>query len=186
MKLTGIKRHLHSYSIVQRRKTTINHAFASALAPCDDYDERRVAEAMALLGQLDPNNLRCVYCDAVAETWDHLVGLVKNSELNGYGHQIGNLVPCCGDCNSSKGNKDWREFLRSRITDLVDLKRVEQALETYLLKYATEVDLRRVKDNFPKEWHRYNEIKSQIVELMAEADGLADQFRSHEIVKQMP
>ena len=106
MKLAGIKKHLRSYSIVQRRKTTVNHAFASALAPCDDYDEKRVAEAMALLSQTDLNDLRCVYCYSEAETWDHLVGLVKDSELNGYGHQIGNLVPCCGGCNSSKGNKD--------------------------------------------------------------------------------
>jgi hypothetical protein len=176
-----MKRHLRSYSIVQRRKTTVNHAFASALAPCDDYDEKRVTEAMALLGQTDFNDLRCVYCDSVAETWDHLVGLVKDSELNGYGHQIGNLVPCCGDFNSSKGNKDWREFLRSRIADLDELKRVEQALETYLLKYATEVDLGRVQDKYPEEWHKYNEIKSRIIELMAEADGLAAQLRTGEI-----
>lgn len=154
MKLSGIKRHLRPYSIVQRRKTPVNHAFASALAPCDDYDEKRVTEAMALLGQKDLNDLRCVYCDSVAETWDHLVGLVKDSELNGYGHQIGNLVPCCGDYNSSKGNKDWREFLRLRVTDLVELKRVEQALETYLLKYATEVDLGRVQAKYPEEWRR--------------------------------
>ena len=99
MKPSGIKRHLRPYSMVQRRKTTINHAFASALAPCDEYDENRVAEAMALLGQTDLDDLRCVYCDSAAETWDHLVGLVKDSKLNGYGHQIGNLVPCCRDCN---------------------------------------------------------------------------------------
>ena len=178
MKLSGIKRHLRSYSIVQRRKTTVNNAFASALAPFDDYDEKRVTEAMALLGQTDLDDLRCVYCDTVAETWDHLVGLVKNSELNGYGHQIGNLVPCCRDCNSSKGNKDWRVFLRSRITDLVELKRVEQALETYLIKYATEVDLSLVKAKYPEEWQRYEDILAQIIELMAEADQLAPQLRT--------
>lgn len=119
MKLEGIKKHLRSYSIEQKRKTTVNHAFASALAPYDHYDEKRVTEAMNLLGQTDMNDLRCVYSNSAAETWDHLVGLVKDSQLNGYGHQIGNLVPSCRACNSSKGNKDWREFLRSRITDKV-------------------------------------------------------------------
>jgi len=181
VKPSGIKRHLRPYSMVQRRKTTINHAFASALAPCDEYDENRVAEAMALLGQTDLDDLRCVYCDSAAETWDHLVGLVKDSKLNGYGHQIGNLVPCCRDCNSSKGNKDWREFLRSRIENLAEFRRIEQAIETYLLKYATEVNLGRAQNKYPEEWHRYNEIKSQIIELMAEADGLAAQLRPHEI-----
>ena len=95
MKLADIKPHLRPYSIVQRRKTTINHAFASALAPCDEYDEERLKQAMAALGQTDLNDLRCVYCGAGGETWDHLVGLVKNSELHGYGHQVGNLAGRC-------------------------------------------------------------------------------------------
>ena len=180
MKLKSIKRHLRPYSMVQRRKTTINHAFASAPAPCDDYDEKRLSEAMAMLGQTNLDDLRCVYCDSIAETWDHLVGLVKNSELNGYGHQIGNLVPSCAGCNSSKGNKDWREFLRTRITDPIESKRVEETIETYLLKYATEVDLKGMGDKYPAVLHRYDEIRTQIIELMAEADGLADQLRSRE------
>ena len=110
-----------------------------------------------------------------------MVGLVKDSELNGYGHQLGNLVPCCGDCNSSKGNKEWRVFLRARITDLVKLKRVERLLETYLVKYAMEVDLKRVQIKHPVEWSRYNEIKSQIINLMEKADTLAAQLRTDEI-----
>ena len=71
MKLSDIKRHLRPYSIVQRRKTTVNHAFASALAPSDDYDEKRVAEAMALLGQTDLNNLLCVLATSKSGThWE--------------------------------------------------------------------------------------------------------------------
>lgn len=178
MKLSSISRYLRPYSMIQQRKTTVNNMFASALAPFDDYDEKRVAEAMALLGQTNLDNLRCVYCNSGAETWDHLVGLVKNKKLNGYGHQIGNLVPCCRACNSSKGNKDWREFLRSRITDLVELKRVEQALETYLIKYATEVDLSLVEAKYPEEWQRYEDILAQIIELMVEADRLTPQLRT--------
>ena len=61
MELSSIKKHLSSYSIAQKRKTTVNHAFASALAPYDDYDEERMTEAMGLLGQTDMNDLRCVY-----------------------------------------------------------------------------------------------------------------------------
>ena len=182
MKYSSIKRHLSTYSIAQKRKTTINHAFASALAPCDNYDEKRVAEALTLLGQTDVNDLHCVYCDSVAETWDHLVGLVKNSELNGYGHQIGNLVPCCRDCNSSKGNKDWREFLRSRNPDPVELQRLEETLETYLFKYATKIDLSRVQNKYPKVWQRYKEIQSRIIELMEEADTYTAQLRSKDAV----
>lgn len=177
MKLADIKPHLRPYSLVQRRKTTINHAFASALAPCDRYDEERLKRAMAVLGQADLDDLRCVYCGTAGETWDHLIGLVKDSELNGYGHQVGNLVPCCRACNSLKGNREWREFLRSAIPDPVRREGVESVLGKYLSTFATEVDLSRAQAEHPQEWERYVQIKHQIIELMAEADRLAKQLR---------
>jgi len=177
VKLSAIKSHLRPYSIVQRRKTTINHAFASALAPCDEYDEKRLAQAMALLGQEDLDNLGCVYCGSPAETWDHLVGLVKDSQLYGYGHQLGNLVPCCRGCNSQKGNRDWREFLRTKIRAGAECERVERRLAEYLATYATEINLGLAQEEHPAEWQRYNEIKRQFFELMAEADRLAGELR---------
>lgn len=177
MKLADIKPHLRPYSIVQRRKTTINHAFASALAPCDAYDEERLKRAMAALGQTNLDDLRCVYCGAAGETWDHLVGLVKDSELNGYGHQVGNLVPCCRACNSLKGNRDWWEFLRSKVLDEPRREQIERTLAEYLRGFASEVDLSRAQAKHPQEWEQYARIKQQIVELMAEADLLAVQLR---------
>jgi hypothetical protein len=178
MKLASIKPHLRYYSIVQRRKTTINHAFASALAPCQGYDEEHLGKAMAALGQHDLDDLRCVYCGAPGETWDHLVGLVKDSELNGYGHQVGNLVPCCRACNSSKGNKDWHAFLVSAIPDdKAKRRQVEQMLGGYLQTFAAEIDLRQIQTHRPAEWKRYDKIKGTIFKLMAEADQLAAQLR---------
>src|SRR5687767_8294859 len=117
MNKKSIKTHLKSYSIFQKRKTTINHAFASALAPADSYEDEILSDALECLGQDSNKDLRCVYCDNEAQTWDHLIGLVKDSELRGYGHQIGNLVPCCKSCNSKKGSKDWKLFLRERVRD---------------------------------------------------------------------
>ena len=132
---------------------------------------------MSLLGQTDLNDLQCVYCPSPATSWDHLVGLVKNSQLSGYGHQIGNLVPCCQACNSSKGNKDWRLYLGETIADAVQRQRIEQTLEKYIHTYSREIDLQRVQEENPSEWQRYNEIKGQIIDLMSEADGLADSLR---------
>ena len=175
--MADIKSHLRPYSIVQRRKTTINHAFASALAPYDQFDMERIALAMAALGQNNLDRLLCVYCADPAETWDHLVGLVKKAELNGYGHQIGNLVPCCKKCNSLKGNHDWREFLRSQIEDKLKREQLEQLLSRYLQLFATEIDLVKARAESAAEWERYTHIKQQIVNLMAEADRLADLLR---------
>jgi hypothetical protein len=118
MKRDSIRAHLRPYSIYSRRVTTINHAFASAIAPSDVYDEALIIQALRALGQ-DPNqDLRCVYCDRnPAETWDHVFGLVMDKRYSGYGHAIGNLLPCCRSCNSSKGNRHWKIFLRTIISD---------------------------------------------------------------------
>ena len=172
MKSGDLKRHLSPYSIHGSRRTTINHAFASALAPCDVYDPERVSRAISLLGQEADSDLTCVYCGNNAETWDHLVGLVRNSELNGFGHQIGNLVPCCKECNSRKGNRDWRKFLRERNTDDADFMVREQRIVSYLSAFATAIDLTKAQDR-DVEWQRYNEIRHEILRLMREADQLA-------------
>lgn len=42
MRKESIKTHLKEYSIYNKRKTTINHAFASALSVPDDYDEKLI------------------------------------------------------------------------------------------------------------------------------------------------
>jgi RNA polymerase subunit RPABC4/transcription elongation factor Spt4 len=165
MKLKSIKKHLRPYSILQKRKTTVNNAFASALAPCDPYNEHKLTLAMEALGQTDLNNLRCVYCQKVAETWDHLVALVKDSELHGYGHQIGNLVPSCKACNSLKGSREWRDFLHIAIPDTAERERLEVVLEMHVTTYATAVDLSLPEKQYPGQWHRYREIKQQILRL---------------------
>ena len=117
MRAESIRAHLKTCSIYQERTTTINHAFASALAPSSDVSSSAVGEALAALGQNPDADLACVYCGAEAQTWGHLTGLVQNSELAGFGRQIGNLVPRCRHCNSRKGSKDWQRFdaLRAQI-----------------------------------------------------------------------
>lgn len=71
MKIESIKTHLRPYSIFGKRKTTINHTFASAIAPNDSYDINLLKKAIVLLGQNPEKDLKCVYCDKPAKTWDH-------------------------------------------------------------------------------------------------------------------
>ena len=51
MKQNSIRAHLAPYKILAKRKTTIAHAFASALAPIDEYDEVVVTQALGAPGQ---------------------------------------------------------------------------------------------------------------------------------------
>jgi hypothetical protein len=61
MKKESIKKHLKAYSVFGKRNSTINHAFASAIAPFDEYNEEILSEALIFLGQ-DPNELlKCIF-----------------------------------------------------------------------------------------------------------------------------
>jgi 5-methylcytosine-specific restriction endonuclease McrA len=179
MKLGSIKTHLRDYKIVDRRRTTISHAFASALAPVDLYDEEKIRTAVSEnLGQDPDGELSCVYCDARAETWDHVVGLVKKGVLRGFGHQIGNLVPCCKACNSSKGGKTVAEHLeklgQSSKAKNIRLRRICN----YTKNYAVKIDLDAIKSKRPNEWRQFEDLRAQIVELMEQADVLALELRT--------
>lgn len=183
MKKESIKSHLTPYSIHQKRKTTISHAFASAMAPSERYAdvEAKLDAALRLLGQDPDRDLRCVYCGQPAETWDHLVGLVEKSELRGYGHQLGNLVPSCRRCNSVKGSKDWRKHLQTWVPVPSELEVRSASIQSYLELYATRVVPGRAADRLPDGWKRYCEIREKIIDLMKEADLLAIRLRGAQV-----
>ena len=177
MRADDIRRHLQPYVMARNRTTTINNAFASALAPCTEYDLGLVRRAISMLGQSPDSDLTCIYCGRPAETWDHLVGLVKNSTLRGYGHQLGNLVPCCKTCNSRKGGKDWRHWLKEAIADETERTELEQRLATYLQSFAKQIDLVRLERESPSDLAAYNSLREQVLEIMHKADALAERLR---------
>jgi len=177
----SIASHLKPYSIFKKRRTTIAHAFASALAPTDVYDEDKVIAALEALRQ-DPHNLHCVYCFEPAETWDHLVNLVKNGESNGHGHQIGNLVPCCRRCNSAKGGKTFESYIDSLVP--FDVKK-RAMLKAPLRAHA---QLTKMSDSRPTARERkllkqYREIQDHVLALLQEADACAAQIRAEREVR---
>lgn len=177
MRYSTVRNHLKPYSIVSRRKTTINHAFAAAVAPNDDYDEHRVREAVVVLGQDPDQDLLCAYCGTLAQTWDHVFATVKDSRFSGYGHRLGNLLPCCKPCNSAKGNKDWRRFLAELPLSSAAYQAAAGRIETYLSTFS-------LQDSVPEnslEYERLLQVRSEVLELLAEADQLAKLIREREI-----
>jgi 5-methylcytosine-specific restriction endonuclease McrA len=174
MRYTDIKLHLKPYSIVARRRTTINHAFAASVAPHDEFDDERVRDALKLLGQ-DPDCLvMCAYCGTAAETWDHVFATVEKTQFSGYGHRLGNLLPCCKPCNSRKGNKDWRVFLKLLGLPENLRKERESRIAAYLDRY-------RVVDVIPEHLQEYQELmrlRLQVLEIFQRADALASAIRA--------
>ena len=83
------------YEEYQRRRALLTNA------PCDGHTTKEL-HAHWLHHGLDPKI--CSYCDAPitakVSVGDHVVPLSK-----GGSHTVGNLVPCCLSCNSSKADK---------------------------------------------------------------------------------
>lgn len=173
----SIRSHLAPYSIFSKRKTTVAHAFASALAPSDQYDKEKIETALDALGQKNLKQLSCVYCERLAQTWDHLENLVKDGQLNGYGHQIGNLVPCCRDCNSQKGGKPFRDFINAnaRLTE-AEKSNLILRLETHLA-LAKPIEPSNPSPEGHEVLTKFLALQTQILDLMEEADKYAQILR---------
>jgi hypothetical protein len=97
---------------ILNRKSSITNAFVNAIIPVISPTAEEIEQALDILG-LDPADLRCSYCGDQATEWDHLRPLVLNQRPTGYISEIANLVPACGKCNQSKGNKEWRIWMQS-------------------------------------------------------------------------
>ncbi len=175
MKASSIKKYLKP-STIMSRKSTFSNAFASALAPHDDYSFAALTEALSELDQGIHDDLTCVYCGKLAETWDHVFNRVVKGEFSGHGHRIRNLVPCCRNCNERKGQKPWDEYLNKLDTADKDerFNRLSAFLSGNSAKPTTMDDLR---EKSPEKLDRYLEIRSQIFLLMAEADQIALEIR---------
>ncbi len=177
VRIESIKSHLNPYSIYGKRRTTINHAFASAVAPNATYDRKIVGDALRTLGQDPETDLTCVYCGKAAETWDHIFGLVKNNGFSGFGHVVENLAPCCRSCNQKKGNKNWKVFFAApEIAMLPGSKKREKYLARYVTRYESSVQ-ENVKSVCPVEMKNLDEIKEKVFKLLEKADVLAAEIR---------
>ncbi|MCX7157062.1 MAG: HNH endonuclease [Rhodocyclales bacterium] len=168
----SIRSHLAPYSIFSKRRTTVAHAFASALAPSEEFDNEKVEAALNALGQKNLQALTCIYCGKSAQTWDHLENLVREGKLNGYGHQIGNLVPCCRDCNSEKGGKSFRDYVSTLSLSPIEQADLIACLEKHL-SLAAPIDISTLDSEDKDALDKFNAIQLKILRLMEEADALA-------------
>ena len=77
---------------------------------------------------------RCVYCGELATKEnrgivpDHIIPVTRYGEL-----VIGNAVPACQTCNDSRGDKDWREFLKSKfpLAAITHIQKIEAHLSEH-------------------------------------------------------
>ncbi|MEJ1155149.1 HNH endonuclease [Microbacterium marmarense] len=92
------------------RSSSITNSFVNGIIPVIWPTEAQIEEALLVLGM---DTVVCAYCGDGATEWDHFRPLVVAQKPTGYISEIHNLVPACGKCNQSKGNRHWRDWMLS-------------------------------------------------------------------------
>ena len=121
---------------IMGRTSSITNSFVNGIIPCIMPTEEQVRNNLRILG-MDETTIRCAYCGDRCTEWDHFRPLVENKRPTGYISEIDNLVPVCGKCNQSKGNKTWREWitggapLSPKTRGIGDLEQTIERLKRY-------------------------------------------------------
>jgi hypothetical protein len=132
------------------RSSSITNSFVNAIIPVVQPTAAAVEEALKVLG-MTSDTYCCAFCGDTATEWDHLRPLVKHKKPTGYISEIHNLVPACGKCNQSKGNKEWEAWMMSsaklspRTRGIADLEQRIDKLQAYeLWGSPTKLDFEQI------------------------------------------
>lgn len=162
------------------RSSSITNSFINSIIPVIEPSNEEVKHALGIL-EMDHDSYQCSYCGAVATEWDHLRPLVMNQKPTGYVSEIHNLVPACGKCNQSKGNKDWRTWMVSdaplspKSKGIIDVKERMERLELYEnSEVPTKIDFELLvgKEKWEQHWKNWEVVQNT----MREAQVLATEI----------
>jgi hypothetical protein len=166
---------------IMGRSSSITNAFINSIIPVVQPTEDEVLEALSILG-IAHDDLRCAYCGDRATEWDHLRPLVAKQRPTGFITEIANLVPACGKCNQSKGNKPWRKWMTSsapqspKTRGVADLQAKIERLRAYENWRAVEpLDFEAIVG--AEVWSRHWENWRLVLEAMKESQKLATDIR---------
>ena len=162
------------------RSSSITNSFVNGVIPVVVPSEAEVREALEILGMLD--RVTCSYCGDTSTEWDHLRPLVEKQRPTGYISEIHNLVPACGKCNQSKGNKHWLTWMRStaRLSPtargVADIEERIARLQEYEDRgIPTKIDFEAAAG--PDLWEKHWAHHRKLLELMRVADEEAQEIR---------
>ncbi len=163
------------------RSSSITNAFINSIIPSIQPTEEQVKQVLSILGMLD-DSFQCSYCGASASEWDHLMPLVVDKKPTGYISEIHNLVPSCGKCNQSKGNKDWREWIVSdaklspKSKGIQDLDERIRRLEAFK-RWAepTRLDIEAIIG--PELWEQHWENWERVQAAMRHSQDLSEKIK---------
>lgn len=175
-----------SVQTMKSRKSSITNAFVNSVIPVVNPTVDEIAEALEILG-MEPDAVTCAFCGSPYSEWDHLRPLVLKQRPTGYISEIANLVPACGKCNQSKGNKPWREWMRSTMRlsptgrNVHDVDARFARLERYeQWRTPTKIDFAEIlgQADWDHFWSLWSELNEEMRRCQDVADELRDRVRS--------
>ena len=92
--------------------SAITKSYVESIIPTITPNQNENDEILGFLS-MSSESIHCAYCGDPYTEWYHFRPLVKNKRPTGYITEINNLVPSCGKCNFSKGNKYWQDWFKS-------------------------------------------------------------------------
>jgi HNH endonuclease len=162
------------------RTPSITNSFINAIIPVVNPTSDEVKAALEILGMTE--HVDCAYCGDQYTEWDHLRPLVAKKRPTGYISEIHNLVPACGKCNQSKGNKYWRDWMfgpaplspfTRGIADAQDRASRLTAYEAWIPPTRLNFEELVGRDVWAAHWKNHE----RIADLMQEAQVTAAQIR---------
>lgn len=168
------------------RISSLTNSFVNGVIPVINPTEEQVNDALAALGM--ENGIKCAYCGGRYTEWDHFHPLVVDKKPSGHISEINNLVPCCSVCNSSKGNKDWKVFMKGKPEkDTDDWKKRYKLLEDYdkreKLKISDDDFQRICGDIWARHWENLDNLIDQIREYQVVSDKIRGILREEYVSK---
>ncbi|MEC0311367.1 HNH endonuclease [Paenibacillus lautus] len=165
---------------VSGRISSITNSFVNGIIPCISPTENEIKECLQMLG-LDPLDLRCSYCNDKSTEWDHFRPLIMNKKPTGYISDIYNLVPSCGKCNQSKGNRPWKSWIISSAKlspKSRGIQNIEERIKKLQFEYWKEVKPIKFEELVDKElWEKHWDNNKRLNELMKESQEISNKIQ---------
>jgi len=167
---------------IKDRSSSITNAFFNGIIPSIEPTQEQIIKVLEIL-QINKDNITCCYCGDKATEWDHFRPLIINKRPTGYISEIHNLVPSCGKCNQSKGNKEWLKWIESNAKLSPKTRNINNLIDK--IKYLRDFEKWEqpiIIDNFEfivgKElWNRHNNNLIEIHRKMNEYQQTADEIK---------
>jgi hypothetical protein len=163
------------------RKSTLTGLFLTSLTPCIEPSDDEIREALKVLG-MQEGKCVCAYCGGPRSEWDHFRPIVQKRGPTGFITEIANLVPSCGKCNQSKGNKPWKTWITSAVRHAPGHRRVPglarriKRLEAYE-KWRDPVQLDYIAQLGKTAWKKHLQYLQDVLDLLAKAEHHASRCR---------